>query len=87
MTPPGAATPAQSHVHNRDDETFFVLDGELRVLAGEEDQTAGPAEAGEPARALTLPRGPATTDRAREITGLSRTGSAPIWLSCDTQHK
>ena len=30
------------HVHDRDDETFFVLDGELRVLAGEDDYTAGP---------------------------------------------
>jgi quercetin dioxygenase-like cupin family protein len=30
------------HVHDRDDETFFVLDGELRVVAGEDDYTAGP---------------------------------------------
>jgi quercetin dioxygenase-like cupin family protein len=30
------------HVHDREDETFFVLDGELRVLAGEEEHTAGP---------------------------------------------
>jgi len=30
------------HVHDRDDETFFVLDGELRVVAGEEEHTAGP---------------------------------------------
>src|SRR5262249_51810511 len=29
------------HVHDRDDETFFVLDGELRVFAGEEEHTAG----------------------------------------------
>ena len=30
------------HVHDRDDETFFVLDGELRVVAGEEEHAAGP---------------------------------------------
>jgi quercetin dioxygenase-like cupin family protein len=36
----GNASPV--HVHDRDDETFFVLDGELRVAAGEDDYTAGP---------------------------------------------
>ena len=36
----GNASPV--HVHDRDDETFFVLDGELRVLPGEEEHTAGP---------------------------------------------
>jgi len=36
----GNASPV--HVHDRDDETFFVLDGELRVYVGEEDHTAGP---------------------------------------------
>jgi hypothetical protein len=36
----GHASPV--HVHDRDDETFFVLDGELRVLVGEEEHAAGP---------------------------------------------
>ena len=36
----GNASPV--HVHDRDDETFFVLDGELRVLVGEEEHIAGP---------------------------------------------
>ncbi len=36
----GNASPV--HVHDRDDETFFVLDGELRGFAGEDDYTAGP---------------------------------------------
>ena len=36
----GNASPV--HVHDRDHETFFVLDGELRVFAGEEEHTAGP---------------------------------------------
>ena len=36
----GHASPV--HVHDRDDETFFVLDGELRVYVGEEEHTAGP---------------------------------------------
>jgi quercetin dioxygenase-like cupin family protein len=88
----GNASPV--HVHDRDDETFFVLDGELRVFAGEEEYAAGAgtvavlprrlrhayvvtsatarfltlhtpagfeqfaAEAGQPARALTLPPPP-----------------------------
>jgi quercetin dioxygenase-like cupin family protein len=30
------------HVHDQEDETLFVLDGELRVFAGEEEHTAGP---------------------------------------------
>ena len=40
----GNASPV--HVHDRDDETFFVLDGELWVLAGEDDYTAGPGTVG-----------------------------------------
>jgi quercetin dioxygenase-like cupin family protein len=36
----GNASPV--HVHDRDDETFFVLDGELRVFVGEEEHAAGP---------------------------------------------
>jgi quercetin dioxygenase-like cupin family protein len=36
----GNASPV--HVHDRDDETFFVLDGELRVFADEEEHAAGP---------------------------------------------
>ena len=36
----GNASPV--HVHDRDDETFFVLDGELRVFVGEEEHLAGP---------------------------------------------
>ena len=39
----GNASPV--HVHDRDDETFLVLDGELRVVAGEDDYTAGPGTA------------------------------------------
>lgn len=30
------------HVHDRNDERFCVLDGELRVFVGEEEPTAGP---------------------------------------------
>jgi len=36
----GSASPV--HVHDRADETFFVLDGELRVSVGEEEHSAGP---------------------------------------------
>jgi quercetin dioxygenase-like cupin family protein len=30
------------HIHDQEDETLFVLDGELRVIVGEEEHTAGP---------------------------------------------
>lgn len=30
------------HVHDQEDETLLVLDGELRVFAGEEEHAAGP---------------------------------------------
>jgi mannose-6-phosphate isomerase-like protein (cupin superfamily) len=36
----GSGSPV--HVHDQEDETLFVLDGELRVLAGEEEHAAGP---------------------------------------------
>ena len=36
----GNASPV--HVHDRDDETFVVLDGELRVFVGDGEHTAGP---------------------------------------------
>ena len=40
IAPRGNASPV--HVHDRDDEIFFVLDGELRVFVGEEQHAAGP---------------------------------------------
>jgi hypothetical protein len=43
----GNASPV--HVHHRDDETFVVLDGELRVFAGEEEHAALLAVRGLPA--------------------------------------
>jgi quercetin dioxygenase-like cupin family protein len=36
----GTASPV--HVHDHEDETFVVLDGELRVIVGEEEYAAGP---------------------------------------------
>jgi quercetin dioxygenase-like cupin family protein len=43
----GNASPV--HAHDQDDETFFVLDGELRVLTGQEE--AGmPRRSARPAR-------------------------------------
>jgi quercetin dioxygenase-like cupin family protein len=39
----GDASPV--HLHDRDDETFLVLDGELRVLVGGEEHAAGPGTA------------------------------------------
>ena len=39
-TPAGSGPPP--HVHEREDEMFFVLEGELSVTLGEETSTAGP---------------------------------------------
>jgi quercetin dioxygenase-like cupin family protein len=33
------------HVHDHEDETLFVLDGELRVIVGEDEYPAGPGTA------------------------------------------
>lgn len=38
----GMGTPL--HVHHREDEAFYVLDGEIRFRRGEEDFVAGPGE-------------------------------------------
>lgn len=69
----GNASPV--HVHDRDDETFFVLDGELRVLVGEEEPTAGPGTA------AVLPRRVShayvvTSATARFLTLHTRPGSS-----------
>ena len=69
----GNASPV--HVHDRDDETFFVLDGELRVFAGEEEHAAGPsADAALPRHvprevrvADDLPKGPTGKILTREM--------------------
>jgi quercetin dioxygenase-like cupin family protein len=39
-TPPGFATPP--HVHEAEEEAFYVLDGELQVTCGDQTWTAGP---------------------------------------------
>ncbi len=33
------------HVHHRDDETFYVLEGELTLFLGEQEVTVGPGQA------------------------------------------
>jgi quercetin dioxygenase-like cupin family protein len=42
LVPPGGGPPP--HVHTREDETFYVLDGELEFLLGAETITAGPGD-------------------------------------------
>ena len=39
LVPPGGGPPP--HIHTRDDETFYVLEGEIEFLLGEERITAG----------------------------------------------
>ena len=42
LVPPGGGPPP--HVHTREDETFYVLEGEIEFLLGEETVTAGPGD-------------------------------------------
>jgi quercetin dioxygenase-like cupin family protein len=39
---PGMGTPL--HVHHREDEAFYILEGEMRFRIGDEDFIAGPGE-------------------------------------------
>jgi len=74
----GNASPV--HVHDRDDETFFVLDGELRVFADEEEHAAGPGTV------AVLPRAAAPrlcrNLRHRAVPGPPPASAGPApWLS------
>jgi quercetin dioxygenase-like cupin family protein len=42
LVPPGGGPPL--HVHTREDETFYLLEGELEFHLGEETITAGPGD-------------------------------------------
>jgi quercetin dioxygenase-like cupin family protein len=42
LVPPGGGPPP--HIHSREDETFFLLEGEIRFTLGEETVTAGPGD-------------------------------------------
>ncbi len=42
LVPPGGGPPA--HTHSREDETFYVLEGEIEFLLGAERITAGPGD-------------------------------------------
>ena len=42
LVPPGGGPPL--HVHMREDETFYLLEGELEFRLGEESITAGPGD-------------------------------------------
>jgi quercetin dioxygenase-like cupin family protein len=42
LVPPGGGPPP--HIHTREDETFYVLEGEIEFLLGEETILAGPGD-------------------------------------------
>jgi quercetin dioxygenase-like cupin family protein len=42
LVPPGGGPPP--HIHSREDETFYLLEGEIRFTLGEETVTAGPGD-------------------------------------------
>jgi quercetin dioxygenase-like cupin family protein len=42
LVPPGGGPPA--HIHTREDETFYVLEGSVEFLLGEQTVTAGPGD-------------------------------------------
>ena len=39
--PPGGGPPL--HVHRNEDETFYIVEGQIDIVLGEETVTAGPA--------------------------------------------
>jgi quercetin dioxygenase-like cupin family protein len=42
LVPPGGGPPP--HIHTREDETFYLLDGEIEFRLGDETITAGPGD-------------------------------------------
>jgi quercetin dioxygenase-like cupin family protein len=42
IVPPGGGPPP--HIHTREDETFYVLEGECEIRLGDETVTAGPGD-------------------------------------------
>ena len=77
--PRGDATPR--HVHHNEDETFYVLEGELTVVIGDErvDLRAGDY--------LFAPRGIAhativRSERARYLTTISPAGLEELFVAC-----
>ena len=42
LVPPGGGPPP--HIHTREDETYYLLEGQLEVLLGEETTVAGPGD-------------------------------------------
>jgi quercetin dioxygenase-like cupin family protein len=42
LVPPGGGPPP--HIHNREDETFYLLEGQIEFLLGDEIVTAGPGD-------------------------------------------
>jgi quercetin dioxygenase-like cupin family protein len=76
--PRGYSAPLHSHTH--DEETFFVLDGQLRVHVGELDQRIGPGAVAILPR--QLPHGfTVISDHARFLTLHTPTGYFDAFLS------
>lgn len=77
--PQGTATPM--HLHHNEDEAFYVLDGEVTVLAGGERIDLGPGDF------AYAPRGIAhayivRSERARMLTTLSPGGLEELFVEC-----
>jgi quercetin dioxygenase-like cupin family protein len=49
FVPPGGGPPP--HIHRREDETFYLIEGEIEFLLGDEKVTAGPGDF------VSVPRG------------------------------
>ena len=49
LVPPGGGPPP--HIHTREDETFYILDGEIEILLGDRTVMAGPSDF------VNIPRG------------------------------
>jgi quercetin dioxygenase-like cupin family protein len=77
--PRGDATPR--HVHHNEDETFYVLEGELTVVIGDDRVDLRPGDY------LFAPRGIAhativRSERARYLTTISPAGLEELFVAC-----
>ena len=77
--PHGTATPV--HLHHNEDETFYVLEGEVSVLIGDERIDLSPGDY------AFAPRGiphasVVSSDRARTLVTMSPGGLEELFVSC-----
>jgi quercetin dioxygenase-like cupin family protein len=80
LVPPGGGPPP--HIHRREDETYYVLEGQIETLLGDETVIAGPHDF------VNIPRGTvhcfrnAGTETARMILTFTPAGIEDWFMEC-----